>query len=113
MFGGSAFSSYLCHVKHYSHFLLSKFARFTEKHVVISKTPTTISLSTLKASFLTRGEQSLRPVGRKNKVPPTNTTDGQDFGEWYARLVEENRKRNEERIDEMEYQKWLMRHSRE
>ena len=33
-----------------------------------------------------------------------------EFEKWYMKLCEENRKRNEERLDEMRYNDWLYEH---
>ena len=48
--------------------------------------------------------------GKRETLPPNKMSDGQDFGEWYRNLCEMNRKRNEERLEEMHYNKWLLDH---
>ena len=37
-------------------------------------------------------------------------SDGRDFSDWYMELCEKNRKRNEQKLDEMRYNKWLFEH---
>ena len=53
---------------------------------------------------------ALKGSGRKEKLPPNKMRDGRDFSEWYMELCEKNRKRNEERLEEIRYEKWLTEH---
>lgn len=48
--------------------------------------------------------------GKKEPLPPNKMSDGRDFSYWYMELCEKNRKRNEQRMDEIRYQKWLYDH---
>ena len=49
--------------------------------------------------------------GKKhNDVPLNKMSDGRDFSEWYMDLCEKNRKNNENRLEEIRYQKWLLEH---
>ena len=45
-----------------------------------------------------------------NDVPLNKMRDGRDFSEWYMDLCEKNRKKNENRLEEIRYQKWLLEH---
>ena len=46
----------------------------------------------------------------KENLPTKETSDGHDFSKWYMELSEKNRKRNEERLEEIRYEKWLVEH---
>jgi hypothetical protein len=47
---------------------------------------------------------------KKDPLPPNKMSDGRDFSDWYMELCEKNRKRNEQKLDEMRYNKWLFEH---
>ncbi len=49
-------------------------------------------------------------VGEKKNTAPTKMKNGEDFKDWYMKLCEKNRKRNEERLEEIRYEKWLIDH---
>ena len=51
--------------------------------------------------------------GRKKETSPTKMRNGEEFKDWYMKLCEQNRKRNEERLEEIRYQKWLVSHQPE
>ena len=53
---------------------------------------------------------ALKGNGRKEKLPPNKMEDGRDFSEWYMELCEKNKKRNEDRLEEIRYEKWLVEH---
>ena len=46
----------------------------------------------------------------KKETSPTKMKNGEDFKDWYMKLCEKNRKRNEERLEEIRYEKWLIDH---
>ncbi len=46
----------------------------------------------------------------KKDTAPTKMKNGEDFKDWYMKLCEKNRKRNEERLEEIRYEKWLIDH---
>ncbi len=49
--------------------------------------------------------------GREKKdTAPTKMKNGEDFKDWYMKLCEKNRKRNEGRLEEIRYEKWLIDH---
>ena len=53
---------------------------------------------------------ALKGNGKEEKLPPNKMRDGSSFSEWYMELCEKNRRRNEERLEEIRYEKWLVEH---
>lgn len=47
---------------------------------------------------------------KKNDLPANKMSDGRDFAEWYRELCEKNRKSNEDRLEKIRYEKWLVEH---
>lgn len=53
---------------------------------------------------------AVKGSGKKEPLPPNKMSDGRDFSDWYMELCEKNRKRNEQKLEEIQRQKSMYGH---